>query len=313
MTLIQPSLASPDPVVAIDLGSNSFHLLLASSTSCGQLLPMAVRAQKVQLALDMVDRRLSPLAIERGLSCLRDFAEFTRGMHTSRVKVVGTQALRQAVNQLQFTIPASDILGHPIEIVSGEQEAVLAYHGFATEWRQQSKHAEQLRLVVDVGGGSTELVIGRGDQAGRACSVEVGCVTGLQYFPGGTISAANMDTAQQAARAQFDHAAQLLGCQWQLAVGCSGTLLAVEQVLIQQGWSQQGINRQGLLSLRQALLGFERIDVVEFRGLCEQRRSIFATGVAITLGLFEALNLQTMQLSRGGLREGIAWRLLQGF
>jgi exopolyphosphatase/guanosine-5'-triphosphate,3'-diphosphate pyrophosphatase len=298
--------------VAIDLGSNSFHLLLAASTGCGQLLPMAIRAQKVQLALDMVDQRLSPLAIERGLRCLHEFAEFTRGMHTSRVKIVGTQALRQAVNQLQFTIPASEILGHPIEIVSGEQEAALAYYGVATEWRGQSMDAAQSRLVVDVGGGSTELVVGRGDQVECASSVAVGCVAGLQYFPAGTITASNMDAAQQAARVQFDLAAEQLDCQWQQAVGCSGTLLAVEQVLIQQGWSQQGINRQGLLKLRQVLLGFDCIEAVSFQGLREERRSIFATGVAITLALFEALNLKTMLLSRAGLREGIAWRLLQG-
>lgn len=295
------------PVVAIDLGSNSFHLLVAAVDRHGLLQPVEVRAHKVQLALDMVEGRLSAAAIARGLDCLADFAAFTRGLAPARVRVVGTQALRQAVNRQAFIDPAGRILGHPVDVVSGEDEAALAYFGVTTGLG----NCPESRLVIDVGGGSTELVIGCADQVQRACSVAVGCVTGLAHFPGGEINSSHMAAAQQAATKHFAAAAEALAQPWQLAVGCSGTLLAIEQVLIRQGWSRQGISAEGLLALRQALLAFKSIDAVSFQGLKEDRRSIFATGVAIVLALFEVFRLDSMQLSAAGLREGIAWQLLQ--
>jgi exopolyphosphatase/guanosine-5'-triphosphate,3'-diphosphate pyrophosphatase len=310
MTLIQTSNELSESVVAIDLGSNSFHLLVATKDGSGGLVAINKKAKKVQLALNMVDQRLSIEAIDRGLECLRGFAEYTKSIPSSRVAIIGTQALRQALNSDDFIIPASRILGHSIEIVSGEKEAVLAYYGVATSCSEKADQDLE-RLVVDIGGGSTELTVGKGQKIRSACSVAVGCVTGLQYFPLGEINTVNIDTAKKAAVEQFSIAAAQIKNNWQLVLGCSGTLLAVEQVLIQQGWVKQGISRSGLQKLYLALLEFDCIDEVTFQGLDEARRSIFATGVAITLALFDVFNIDSMRLSNGGLREGIAWSLLQ--
>lgn len=310
--LNQPLNEESAPVVAIDLGSNSFHLLVARRGDNGLLKPITAQAHKVQLGLGMVDGCLSESAIARGLECLDQFAGIIQGSQAAQVRVVGTQALREATNQAAFIDPASKKLGHTIEVISGEVEAALAYCGVVSQLNVTSVDSMVPRLIVDIGGGSTELVVGRGHQVLRSCSVAVGCVAGLQFFPGGVITSDHIDTAQQAAFEQFAAAALALrlGGEWQLAIGCSGTLLAVEQVLIQQGWVEQGINLAGLQKLRQALLQFDCIEAVSFQGLCEARRSIFATGVAIVLALFEAFELDSMQLSNAGLREGVAWQLL---
>ncbi|MFA7554937.1 MAG: hypothetical protein WCY88_11855 [Spongiibacteraceae bacterium] len=306
---------SEGSVVAIDLGSNSFHLLEAKLSSSGKLHAVNARAHKVQLGLDMVDRQLSASAIQRGLACIQQFSSYTQGRNPACVKVVGTQALRLATNKQDFIVPASEMLGQPINIVSGEEEACLAYTGVAAELTGSA-----MRLVIDVGGGSTEFGLGRGVQFISGLSVAVGCVSWLQYFQQGVISADSLACAQQAASEEFARILPVLAKSGsagpalresaQFAVGCSGTLQAVEQVLTQQRWSVGGITRQGLERLKQALLNFDSIDAVSFQGLREERRSIFATGVAIVLALFEVFQFQSVRLSSAGLREGIAWQLL---
>ncbi len=315
----QSLLAYDDAVVAIDLGSNSFHLLQARLGPSG-LEPLAVMAQKVQLGLGMVDNRLSAEAIARGLACLQDFAVYTRDKPGSMVRVVGTQALRQASNQHDFIALASDVLQHPIEVISGEEEAELAYLGVEAALSSPSRPL----LVVDIGGGSTELVAANDGVMDAVATIPVGCVSYLKYFPGGAISEEALKTAQAAAIDQFASISSRFVDKWQLAVGCSGTLLAVGQVLLQQGWlcskhhnakhchaeSLLSISRAGLEALRAALLTFDSIDAIRFQGLSEDRRSIFASGIAIVLALFDSFAIDTMQLSLAGLREGVAWNLL---
>ncbi len=217
--------------------------------------------------------------------------------------MVGTQALRKASNSGVFVARAEALLGQPVEIISGEEEAKLAYLGVAADC------GESALLVADIGGASTELVIGQRGTLQQLASLPIGCVSWLRHFPHGALEARWLDTAIEQARETFDTAAARFRGDWR-ATGCSGTLLAVEAVLRAQGWADGGISREGLLDLRRALLRFDRLEAVHFQGLSEERRSIFASGVAIVIGLFESLQLQHMALSHYGLREGVAWELL---
>lgn len=292
-------------VIAIDLGSNSFHLLEAGLDAGGRLRSLTALARKVQLALDMGPEGLTAAARERGLACLQEFAPYCRDLPPDRVRVVGTQALRAAANRDSFVCAAEALLGHPVAVVSGEEEARLAYLGVSADPATPPRP-----LVADIGGGSTELVAGEGERIDSLASLAIGCVSWLRYFPDGEISAGHFDAAQAAARRVFASQAQRFRGDWQ-ATGCSGTLLAVADVLRQGGWSDGEINASGLQHLRRALLQFDHIDRVRFQGLQENRRNIFASGVAIVSAMFEALSLQTMAVSNYGLREGVAWQLLK--
>lgn len=292
-------------VVAIDLGSNSFHLLEATLGDRGELKPLTTLAYKVQLALDMEEERITPAAIERGLDCLRVFMPYCRQLSPQRVRIVGTQALRRARNQAAFIDAAVELLGHPVGVISGEEEAHLAYLGVACDPEAAGK-----LLVADIGGGSTELIAGINERVQAVASLQLGCVSWLSFFPGGRITPSAYALAKAAALEALQPIAPRFKGAWR-ATGCSGTLLAVGDVLRQNGWSDGGINRRGLALLEQALLRFEHIEAVRFQGLLEHRRNIFASGMAIVSAIFEALQLDEMALSAYGLREGVAWSLLQ--
>lgn len=298
-------LAAAEPrVAALDLGSNSFHLLVAGVDEHGWR-PQLRLGEKVQLAAGLREGYLSLSAIERGLECLRRFVPHIRHLAPERVRAVGTYTLRVARNRDLFIVPAQRILGHELEIISGEQEAALIYRGVADACGTRPQ------LVIDIGGGSTELALGQGAAISRLASVPVGCVTYRHHFPQGFLNDEYFEGARRAA-------CESLRRHWQGAlpaevevVGSSGTLLAVEQVLVQQGWSEGGITREGLALLRAALFAFGRIDEVCFQGLSESRRSLFATGLAIVQALFDSLGLERMTLSQSALREGLVEDLLR--
>lgn len=301
------ALAYGESVVAVDLGSNSFHLLQARQGPGTSLLALSTKVCKVQLGLDMQDRQLSTAAIARGLACLHDFASYTRSTPAGRVRIVGTQALRIAANRQAFIDPAMEILGQSIDIISGAEEAELAYLGVGAAGVGPAK--DQPQLVVDIGGGSTEFAVGCGPAMQQCQSVAVGCVTLLAHFPGGAINVSGFEAAYQGACRSFIGPAKKLAGAWQLSVGCSGTLLAIEQVLMAQGWCASGISRSALYQLKAALLAFDSVEAVRFQGLHEDRRSIFASGLAIVLALFDSFAIEAMALSPSGLREGLAWQL----
>lgn len=305
---------SSGKVIAVDLGSNSFHLLEASLQQ-GRLVAHTALAKKVQLGLDMDHNGMTGDAIERGLQCLAEFAPYLQPSQAGvgqRVRLVGTQALRIAANSSDFITAAEDIVGHPIEIISGEQEAALAYVGVVAIMADPAvaQAAPVSLLVADIGGGSTELAAGSGENINILATLPIGCVSLLRHFPNGTINATSMAAAKAAARELIDPFAPQFAGQWQAAVGCSGTLLAVAEVLLQQGWSEQYIDTRGMGRLNQALLSFKHIDAIRFQGLHEDRRSIFASGAAIVSALLESLAVPSMAVSQGGLREGVAWKLL---
>lgn len=302
MNTYQPC-ATGETIAALDLGSNSFHFLLAEVTDDGWRAQLR-SGDKVQLAAGLRDGHLDEAAVARGLDCIERLAERLRPLPPRAVRIVGTHTLRAARNRDAFIGPAQRMLGHSIEVISGATEAALVYRGVA------DCTAPQPQLVIDIGGGSTELALGRGAQVERLASIPVGCVTCRDHFPDNRLAPGLFAQALQAVRAQLDtHWPHGLPAQ-ATVTGSSGTLLAVEQVLIGQGWSRGGIARDGLGRLESALLAYDRLDAVQFPGLSARRRSVFATGVVIARALFDALGIETMRLSGAALREGLIMDLL---
>lgn len=287
----------------LDLGSNSFHLLLARVRR-GQWQPIRRLSEKVQLAADMDGGRLHTDAVARGITCLRRFLPYLKGLEASDIRVVGTQALRIASNRSTFLRLAEAVLGYPVEVISGEEEARLIYHAVNLE------RLPRRRLVVDVGGGSTELGLGTGPAVELLRSIPIGCVSFVRQFPEGALTVSNLQCARENARRAFA-AALPESPEGMEAVGCSGTLLAIAEVLQRQGCRAGEIDRSGLAALESELPRFKSIEAVHFDGLCESRRSIFASGLAIVSGLFDALRLERLQLSAVALREGVMAELVE--
>ena len=287
-------------IAALDLGSNSFHLLVAARTATGWEAQLR-QGEKVQLAAGLEDGVLSAAAIARGLACIERFAPHLRDLPAVSVRAVGTHALRAAKNREAFLQPAQQLIGHPINVIDGAEEARLIYVGAAAAAGRQ--------LVMDIGGGSTEIVLGNGYTINQLASVPIGCITLLRYFPMGRIDAAQLQLAKNAAvaaiRAAWPSTPASAPARDVEVIGCSGTLLAVEQVLLRSGWSSAGITRAGLMHLQQALLAYDTIEAVNFEGLSESRRGVFATGLTIVLALFEVFDIDRMHLSKGALREGL--------
>lgn len=310
---MEPQAHEPLPdgslLAAIDLGSNSFHLIVARAEH-GEMRPVEVLAEKVQLGAGLVDNRLSQAAIDRGLDCLARFAQMLGSVEAERIRVVGTNALRVADNRRDFTRPAQQILGAPVDVVYGREEARLVYLGVAHSLADDA----QSRLVVDIGGGSTELIIGQRFEPQRLESLQMGCVSYSDSFPGGKLSKDNYRHAYNRARLEVSHIRYHYHAgHWAECVGSSGTLQAIETVLVSQGWSDGGINRKGLEKLEKRLLRFKRFENISLEGLGNQRRNVIAAGVAIASALFDELGIKQMRTSRGALREGVIYDLMGRF
>ncbi|HSB98101.1 MAG TPA: Ppx/GppA family phosphatase, partial [Spongiibacteraceae bacterium] len=291
-----------------DLGSNSFHLLLAELQADGWRAHLR-SGDKVQLAAGLQSGLLSEAAIARGLACIERLAPMLRPLPPPSVRIVATHTLRAARNRADFIEPAQQLLGHSIEVISGDTEATLVYRGVADAAQTRPQ------LVVDIGGGSTELALGSGAKIERLASIPVGCVTCRSHFPAERLDPLLFEQAYNAVCNQLrEHWSQALPPSVAV-LGSSGTLLAIEQVLIGQGWSrqsqgEQGITPAGLLRLQQALLTFGRLDAVEFPGLSARRRNVFVTGVVIARALFDTLGIERVSLSQAALREGLVEDLL---
>ncbi len=294
-------------LAAVDLGSNSFHLILARIEH-GEMRPVDVRSEKVQLGAGLVDGVLSHDAIERGLDCLSRFAQILESVEHERIRIVGTNALRMAKNRRDFTQPARDILGNRVDVVYGREEARLVYLGVAHTLSDDS----QARLVIDIGGGSTEFIIGEKFEPQRLESLQVGCVSFAHAcFPGGIINETHFRHAYARACIEVSHIRHKYNStHWEECVGSSGTLNAIEAILVQNGWSDGGIQREGLGRLEQALMEFEAFADLKLEGLSSNRRNVIAPGVAITAALFDVLRIDTMRTSKGALREGVIYDLM---
>ncbi|HEY9198357.1 MAG TPA: exopolyphosphatase [Gammaproteobacteria bacterium] len=302
-----PDNAIAAPIAAVDLGSNSFHMIVARLHD-GQLRVVDRLRDPVRLAAGL-DRnhRLDPDVRRRAIECLQRFGQRLRDLGPDSVRVVGTNTLRQA-RDAEFIEEAQQALGHPIEVIAGVEEARLIYLGVAHSLGDQGGR----RLVMDIGGGSTELIIGEGFQPLRLDSLYMGCVSLTERcFRGGKLGKGNFAEAELIAALELEPIQERfrrLG--WATAVGASGTIRTVREILVEQGWSEQGITLQGLRKLRKALLDAGQIDKVKYKGLPDDRRIVLAGGVAILHAAFEALGIERMLIAQGALREGLLYDLL---
>ncbi len=254
MPLTNHTTEQPQEFAAIDLGSNSFHMVVARVVN-GALQVLSRLKQRVHLA-DGLDsqNRLSEESIQRGLGCLALFAERLQGFNATNVSIVGTHALRQAVNAQDFLRRAAKIIPYPIEIISGNEEARLIFMG--VEHTQPEKGR---KLVIDIGGGSTELVIGEDFEPMLVESRRMGCVSfAQQFFPNGEISEANFRRARLAAAQKLETLAweyRIYG--WDYALGASGTIKATCEILVAMGEKDGLITPDRLEMLRERILQFK--------------------------------------------------------
>lgn len=296
---------------AIDLGSNSFHMIIARDSQ-GQLLMVDRMRESVRLAggLDK-DKRLTPEASDRALACLARFGERIKTLQHSHVRAVGTSALRQARNGRAFMQKAAKALGHPIEVISGHEEARLIYLGVSSDF---ADHHER-KLVLDIGGGSTECIIGEGFDITLADSLHMGCVSyTLKFFGDGKLKESAFEDAMLSAALELRSIKRRYRSMgWELAVGSSGTILAVEQVLKTNGWCKDGISRKGLAKFRKALIDAKRVDKIEIPGLEPDRAPVIAGGVAILSEAFKQFDIDHMKVATGALREGALYDMFGRF
>lgn len=296
----------PQRLAAIDLGSNSFHLLVANYQN-ERLQVVARMGEKVQLAAGLHEQgTLNEAAMQRALDCLGRFAPFLKDIEAANLRVVGTNALRDADNSQTFIERAETQLGYPIEIIAGREEARLIYLGAAHALAENGR-----RLIVDIGGGSTEFIIGEAFEPKALESLRMGCVTfSGRFFPDGELSEKRMRRAELAALselANIQRPYQRLG--WDDPVGSSGTIKAAASVLYAYGDApQEGvITRSGLKKLRERLLKCKQLDKVELDGLKPDRAKVFPAGIAILCAVFEAFNLTQIRFADGALREGVLY------
>jgi len=263
--------------------------------------------RKVRLAsgLDQ-DNTLSMAAMERGWDCLSLFAERLENIPKQNIKIVSTATLRLAQNAKDFCQHAEKILNLPINIISGEQEAALIYHGMAV-----SSHSADKRLIIDIGGASTELILGEGFKPLVLNSLHMGCVTWLeQYFSDDLINQHNLEQAKTAAINALSAVKQdYLNHQWQLSLGASGSIQAVQEVLVAQGLNEQ-ITVAKLEAIVEQVLVCQTLSELDIVGLKSERKLVFVSGLVILLTLFQELNIDVMIASGGALREGLIDELI---
>ena len=297
----------PDVIAAVDLGSNSFHMVVARY-SHGQLIIIDRLREMVRLAAGLDEQdRLDRGAVEKALQCLERFGQRLRDMKAERVRVVGTETLRRAKRRGAFLDRARDALGHPIEVIAGIEEARLIYLGVANSMPS----AQGRRLVVDIGGGSTEIIIGEGTQAKRLESLSMGCVSmSNRFFADGEITDKRMKRARIAARLELEPVRALFtNFGWEQALGSSGTIRAIADVLRQRD-DKSAITLAAVESLIADALRAGHVSKLKFPGLDDQRTPVFAGGIAILAEVLEVLGVSGMRPAEGALREGLLYDLL---
>lgn len=296
----------PQEFAAVDLGSNSFHMVIARVVD-GAMQIIGRLKQRVHLA-DGLDsnNRLSEEAMERGLSCLSLFAERLQGFEPSSVCIVGTHTLRQATNAAEFLKRAEKMIPYPIEIIPGNEEARLIFMGVEHTQPERGR-----KLVIDIGGGSTELVIGEDFEPRLVESRRMGCVSFAQlYFPGGAINRENFQRARLSAVQQLESLAWQYRIQgWNVALGASGTIKATHEVLLAMGEKDGFITPERLEMLVDEVLKHKNFDALSLPGLSEDRKAVFVPGLSILCGVFDALGIRELRLSDGALREGVLYEM----
>jgi len=296
-------------VAAIDLGSNSFRLEICRAEH-GHLVRTEYLKDTVRLGAGLDESaRLDDASMQRGWASLARFAERVRGFDVRVVRAVATATLREAVNREVFISKAQSMLGLPIDVISGHEEARLIYSGVS----HFLPPTDEARLVFDIGGRSTELINGHGAVPETVESYPAGSVElSMRYFADGRISARNFEAARVAASAVLEGAASALGAQrWDAVYGASGTVGAVSDVLRAEGLTDGTITRAAMASVTRRLIEAGHVDRVQLAGLKDDRRAVIGGGVAIVQALIELLQLDRIEPARGALRHGVMVELLQ--
>ncbi|MCL2876540.1 MAG: exopolyphosphatase [Betaproteobacteria bacterium] len=297
-----------DVIAAVDLGSNSFRLQVGRIVN-GQIYAFDGLKEPVQLAAGLTAGKwLDDEACRRGLAALRLFRERIAGFKPDAVRAVATNTLRVAKNAPDFLRQAEKALGFPIEVIGGREEARLIYVGVAHTL--PDPHRQQ--LIVDIGGGSTEFIIGKSFAPVLLDSLYMGCVSySLRYFSGGKIDKRSFREAELSARRELQsitHDYRETG--WEQAVGSSGSAKALEEILMENGLSETGITREGLEKLRTVFIRAGSVDAVDLHALRSDRKSVILGGLAIMVAVFHEFGLQRMAFSEGALRLGVLYDLL---
>lgn len=296
-------------LAAIDLGSNSFRLEVGRFDH-GQIQRVDYLKETVRLGNGFdEDRNLSFEALTRGWDCLARFAERLAGFEPGQVRAVATQTLREARNRDVFLKRGQELLGFPIEVIAGTEEARLIYQGVAHLLPQSAER----RLVIDIGGRSTELVLGCGTEAQHTASYRVGSVTwSMKYFPNGEFTEQSLYRAEIAAQAVLDEAlSNYPRQQWDAAYGASGTVGAVADILALAGWPEGQITTEGLHWLVKCLLRAGSANQVQLAGLKDERRAVLGGGVSVLRGLMDLLKIDTLQVAQGALRHGVLLEMIE--
>ncbi|MEZ8296398.1 guanosine-5'-triphosphate,3'-diphosphate diphosphatase [Vibrio splendidus] len=297
---------SPPLYAAIDLGSNSFHMLVVRHID-GSVQTMAKIKRKVRLAAGLNENNaLSTEAMQRGWDCLSLFAERLQDIPKENIRIVGTATLRTAINVDIFLEKANQILGYDINVISGEEEAATIYKGVA-----HTSGGSGRRLVVDIGGASTEMIIGEGFSAKALTSLKMGCVTWLErHFKDRQLTATNFNNAIEAAKSTL---APILDSYtdigWDVCVGASGTVQALQEIMLAQGMDEV-ITHAKLKRLQKQAMITERLEELEIEGLTLERALVFPSGLSILIAIFELLEIDSMTLAGGALREGLVYEMV---
>ncbi len=293
---------------AIDLGSNSFHLLI-SRREHGELRVLDRIKEMVRLGggLDRAGR-LEPETRQNALDCLAMFGQRLRGIPADNMRAVGTWTFRRMKNANAFLLAAEASLGCSIDIIAGREEARLIYLGVS----QGVSGHEDRKLVIDIGGGSTEMIIGQGPETLQLESVQFGCVSlTKRFFASGKISRKRWNKGMEAVMAELQELRlRYLATGWQTAIGSSGTVLAISEICRQAGLGETDIERASLEKIRDQLLQFKSTATVQFPGLTEQRQPVLAGGLLMVCACFETFDLQRLRTSPFALREGLLYDML---
>ena len=293
---------------AVDLGSNSFRVEIGQVHG-DRITTQSYWKETIRLAGGFDEAgALTPEAQARALGALSRFRERLGNLPPERVRAVGTQAMRAATNSAEFLKKAEAALGYKIDILSGHEEARLVFKGCA----RTLPPSEKRRLIVDIGGASTELIIGEGLEAERCESFRIGCVnTSIRFFQDGRITAKSIEHAVLACQAELEESITRFGAgNYEEAFGSAGTFGAMSDIARASGWSDGTVTLEHLERIRKQLLEAKDVKNIRFDGLKEDRKEVIAGGLAVLLAVYKTLGIETMRPASGALRVGLLYDLL---
>ena len=296
-------------LAAVDLGSNSFHMIVSRADENGNLTLIDKEKEMVRLRGGLDKKgELDPEVEDRAYQCLKRFGDRLRNIDPKNVRVAGTNTLRNMRHSDRFVRKGSQLLGHPIEIVSGQEEARLVYLGVAHTL--SNDHGKQ--LVIDIGGGSTEFIIGADFQPLQLESLDIGAASSTQrFFKNGDLSKECWDRASLGVRLEILPIQQAYGKKyWSLATGSSGTIKTTLNVILALELEHFGITLKALYSVRDRMIEAGNVDSLKLPSLGDDRKPVYAGGLAVLIAVFEALNINEMTVSDGALREGLLYDML---